>query len=176
MEITYNLEKQDVINFRWYFTMVKPSAIILRIKQFYLLFITTISIIQIFSKWSKYNWLYHLLYLVISVGTYWIFFKLLIWLLILYVARQNIPTSGIVCQHTISLTSTDLIEKTNVNESRHGWEGVSKITENQDYLFIHISGEQIHIIPKRAFSDPEAYQKFYAFAQECYAQYHPTTN
>lgn len=176
MEIIYSLEKQDVINARWYFSQVKPGSSTRRIRQFTLLFVATIGIINIFFVWSQYDWLVRLLSFLIFLGFYWILSKILSWLINLYLVRQNIPKTGLVCQHTITLTENQLKEITDVNQSYHNWEGINKIEENQDYLFIFTTLDQFHIIPKRVFASSDEYQKFYAFAKKCYDQFHAATS
>ena len=67
---------------------------------------------------------------------------------------------GLLGGHTITITEEGLTETTEVNESRSSWEGIEKIEENEQYIFIYISAYQAHVIPKCAFASEKGEREF----------------
>jgi YcxB-like protein len=68
---------------------------------------------------------------------------------------------GLFCEHTITLTDDALIEITPVNEARHLWAGLHSVVNAPHYVFIFVAANAAHIIPKRAFANPEAADVFF---------------
>jgi YcxB-like protein len=68
---------------------------------------------------------------------------------------------SLLCQHTVTLADDALVEVTSFNESRTAWQGIYRVVEVADYIYIFISLHSAHIIPKRAFSDVESARRFY---------------
>lgn len=165
MEITYELEKEDLIKFRWYFLIVNPPKSSRNQRRFLLGFIIAIEIHRFFLSGQQYPLVNRIFGFTLSVIVYLLFLAIMRRLSALYLSRQNIPKSGLICEHTITLTETELIEKTDVNETHHSWEGMDRIEENDDYLFIFIGNKETHIIPKRAFESTYEYRDFYEFVK-----------
>jgi hypothetical protein len=71
---------------------------------------------------------------------------------------------GVLCQHTVALTDDALVETTAVNESRQRWIGFYDIVEAADHVFLFVTTNSAHIVPKRAFPDAAAAHAFFARA------------
>jgi hypothetical protein len=80
---------------------------------------------------------------------------------------------GLYCEHTITLTESAVIEVTSINEGRHVWSGIHKVTEVPDYIYIFIRADMAHVIPKRAFPNASAASAFATRAQELWAAARP---
>lgn len=59
-------------------------------------------------------------------------------------------TQGIVGPHELEITNSDLIERTEVNESKHSWKGLHRIVDTSDYLFIYVTALMAHVVPKQS--------------------------
>lgn len=68
---------------------------------------------------------------------------------------------GILCRHCVTLTDDALIEVTAINEERCSWHGVHHVVHTPEYIYIFATLQSAHIIPKRAFPDPDVAQQFY---------------
>jgi hypothetical protein len=58
------------------------------------------------------------------------------------------PNAGMFGPHELTIETSSLIEKTDVNESRHAWSAIDRVIETDDYAFIYLSSVQAHIIPR----------------------------
>jgi len=98
---------------------------------------------------------------------------LLQWLLERWVIKRTIrsllkderPDRGQLGRHRVVLGEDGLVESTAVNESRTAWAGVDRVEQSPDYIFIYISPATAHVIPKRAFSDPQEAEAFFRLAR-----------
>lgn len=71
-------------------------------------------------------------------------------------ARQH----GVLGIHDYEVREEGLIEKTDVNESLTRWEGMQGVKETRSYLLLRQAPGLIHIIPRRSFTDPQAFRYF----------------
>ena len=63
--------------------------------------------------------------------------------------------SGLVGQHVLEITEAGLIERTEFNETLHKWPAVCRILSVCGYLYIYVSDNNSHQVPKRCFSAQE---------------------
>ena len=68
---------------------------------------------------------------------------------------------SVICEHTVTLEDDAIVEVTPFNESRNLWNGIYRVVDAADYIYIFISLHSAHIIPKRAFTDGESTRRFY---------------
>ena len=69
---------------------------------------------------------------------------------------------GVVGEHEFEIRDDGLFERTSLNEGVYRWSGVSKIRCVGRFLFIYVSGNQVHYIPRNAFPSLEAFRDFRA--------------
>ena len=50
-------------------------------------------------------------------------------------------------------------------ESRTSWAGVDRVEQDQHNIYIYTSLAAAHVIPKRAFRDPQETDAFYQFSR-----------
>jgi hypothetical protein len=79
--------------------------------------------------------------------------------------RDERPGRGQLGRHRLVLGEDGLVESTAVNESRTAWSGVDRVEQSADYIFIYTSPAAAHVIPKRAFSDPQEADAFFRLAR-----------
>ena len=62
---------------------------------------------------------------------------------------------GLVGQHVLEITEQGLVERTEFNETLHKWSSICRILSIWGYLFIYVSDNNSHQVPKRGFSSQE---------------------
>jgi hypothetical protein len=68
----------------------------------------------------------------------------------LYEGQNN---EGVIGEHELEINPNELIERTDVNESRRAWRGIDRFVETDGYVFIFESSATAHVIPKAAISE-----------------------
>jgi YcxB-like protein len=58
---------------------------------------------------------------------------------------------GLLCRHELEIRDDGLLERTEVNESLHRWPGFHKIATTGNYLYIYVTDNNVHVVPRRAF-------------------------
>jgi len=79
--------------------------------------------------------------------------------------RDERPGRGQLGRHEVVLGEDEVIESTAVNETRTAWTGVDRVEQSADHIFIYTSPAAAHVIPKRAFSDPQEAEAFFQLAR-----------
>ena len=79
---------------------------------------------------------------------------------------------SVICQHELEINDDGLVERTEVNETRHSWQGVERIAESDRHVFIYFSAMMAYIIPKESVTsgDPD---QFIARAQQLWRVANP---
>jgi hypothetical protein len=62
---------------------------------------------------------------------------------------------GVVGRHALEITEQGLIERTDCNETLHRWPSICRILSLGGYLYIYVSDNNSHQVPKRCFSPQE---------------------
>lgn len=62
---------------------------------------------------------------------------------------------GVLGRHYMEITDQGLIERTEFNETLHRWPAIRRIISLGGYLFIYVSDNNSHQIPKRCFPPQE---------------------
>jgi hypothetical protein len=68
---------------------------------------------------------------------------------------------GVLGRHYMEITDQGLIERTEFNDTVHRWPAIRRIISMGGYLFIYVSDNNSHQIPKRCFS-PQEFASFEA--------------
>lgn len=87
----------------------------------------------------------------------------------LYKEGTNKGTLG---QHELEIDDSGLVERTEVNETRHAWQGVERIVETDTHALIYISSMMAHVIPKRSVTVGDA-DAFIACAKQLWSAANP---
>lgn len=67
---------------------------------------------------------------------------------------------GFLGDHEIEIRDDGLVERTDVNESVHRWAGFHKIVTTGRYLYIYVTDNNVHIVPRRFFTSEQAQRAF----------------
>jgi len=76
---------------------------------------------------------------------------------------------GSLGDHELEIRDEGLAERTDVNESLHRWAGFHKVVTTSRYLYIYVTDNNVHIVPRRYFASEEDLN---AFRQEIERQIH----
>lgn len=79
--------------------------------------------------------------------------------------KDERPDRGHLGRHRVTLGEDGVTESTSVGESRTAWAGVDRVEQSPDYIFIYTTPAAAHVIPKRAFKDPEEAEAFFRLAR-----------
>jgi YcxB-like protein len=161
MEINYELEPRDIIAFQKH--AYKTSATNRNIRwHMYILFGAIAAYFTLFD--SFYSLITRLIWFLMSIGLYLLCFWFWNSVINAYAFKKSIPEgtdNGVLGHHKIVLSENGLLETTNVNETSHSWKGVDRIEQIRDYIFIFVTPQVAHVIPKRAFTDWQSAAQFY---------------
>lgn len=164
--VTYTLLWWDLLMAQLY--LCRVSRVLLGVKLlvyavFTMTIVYTLSGISNVSLWSQ----------ILSGGIALIasmtVFNLFVWAVLVITMLLTVPrdsNSGILCEHTLHLTPTQLIEVTQVNTTHHHWLSVKRVYELRRHFLILFAGYQVHVIPKRAFETAEQGQNFFRRARQ----------
>lgn len=167
MKITYELQKHDLWNFYWFSTFKNTSlrklwsllTIIHFLFSFYPFFQPIKMLVSgefwadvaIGSYLAPLFWFCAMDFAIKIVGTITITITITaIFHKISVNSHKN--NEGTLGQHTLVFNENDLIEITDVNETKHSWKSIQKIIETKSLFLIYVSPTNAHIIPKRSFS------------------------
>jgi hypothetical protein len=72
---------------------------------------------------------------------------------------------GVLGTHTYSFQPDGLRERTTANDTLIRWGGVQDVHRIGELIVIRISPALYHVLPRRSFDTPEAYERFWQMAQ-----------
>jgi hypothetical protein len=164
MEITYHIEPKDVVAFQRYAYRTSPAT--KRMRLFVYLFFAII-IAYNFVTTSSYPLGARIASVFIEIVLFYLIF--LFWTVVVgeYMFRRSVPqgaNNGVLGWHQLTLGEREIVERTNVNEGRHMWEGIDRIEQDASYIYLFITNNQAHIIPKHSFENKFHAEDFYARA------------
>jgi hypothetical protein len=74
--------------------------------------------------------------------------------------------NGMTGLHELTVDPTGLLEKTDINETKHTWAAISRIDQTKDYILLFIGSPKAHLIPKRSFKTPNDAIQFFSEVSE----------
>ena len=67
---------------------------------------------------------------------------------------------GSLGDHELEIRNEGLVERTDVNESVHRWAGFHKVVTTGRYLYIYVTDNNVHIVPRRCFASAQEQKAF----------------
>ena len=67
---------------------------------------------------------------------------------------------GFLGDHELEIREDGLAERTDVNESVHRWAGFHKVVTTGRYLYIYVTDNNVHIVPRRFFTSEQEQRAF----------------
>jgi hypothetical protein len=84
-----------------------------------------------------------------------LFTLVVVWLMILI--RRN---RGVLGEHTLEVTPSGLVERTEFNETIRRWQGFHKVVRTRQYLYLWVNESMVHTVPIRSFASEDAARLF----------------
>ncbi|HEG42840.1 MAG TPA: YcxB family protein [Phycisphaerales bacterium] len=162
-KITYKISFKDLASFMWSHDLRSPGLIlIVSCASFLIAFgilVTTTEPIPFFL----------LSFVVVSGAVFIVTFLLAYLLAILCMVSKANRT--FLCEHSISINEHGLTEETKYGNSETYWNAISNIVKTKTHILLYVTQLSAHIIPLRAFDNPEEANEFYAFCKEMKAKH-----
>ena len=165
MEINYELDARDLIAFQKHFYKTSPTNRNLR-RYLYLFFVAFAAYFNLLE--FRIPFAARLFWFAVSLGVSLLVMAFWSWVINAYAFKRTVPTkpdNGVLGPHQLILSEKALTETTPVNETTHSWKGVDRIEQNEDYVYIFVTPQAAHIVPKRFFFDRPAAEHFYDTAR-----------
>lgn len=67
---------------------------------------------------------------------------------------------GLLGEHELEIRDDGLVERTDVNESLHRWAGFHKIARSRRHLYVYVTDNNVHIVPRRGFGSEQEEEAF----------------
>lgn len=83
-------------------------------------------------------------------------------MLAMWITVMSKKYGGLLGEHELEIRDDGLVERTTINESVHRWAGFHKIVVRRRYLYIYVTDNNVHIVPRRFFASPQAEREFWA--------------
>jgi YcxB-like protein len=161
MELEYNLDNQDIVNFNiFHFTnspLIRKQTILVRfgISTLYIL------IGALFSYIEK-SYFFIIVFLILSV-TWFLFYKKYL----LNKTRKNVSkmlqedkNKGMIGKQKIIIESNKIFEITDYSIIEHNNKFLNKIVNDEKYYFLYLTSISAQVIPKTAFKDENQEKEF----------------
>ncbi|WP_243428283.1 YcxB family protein [Clostridium rhizosphaerae] len=125
--------------------------------KFYINVIAVIFLVAFMSYLDYESLLQLILQIILSIPiSYYLMLFLIKWQSKSHAKRNE----GIIGEHTIEISEEGVREITKVNNSLHLWSGITKIKQDNSYIYIYIEEFRAHIIPKKSFKSEEEVNLF----------------
>lgn len=151
MIIRYNVSVEDIVAFNTYHCDLSPTV---RRQRFIVAGTIDLLLILAGAFYAKANnqptiLVFACLFAVIFTVLYWVLFRRCIARTTTRLITEG-STLGIVGPHELEITDSFLIERTEVNESKHAWKGLQRIVHMPDHLIIYVTALTAYVIPKQS--------------------------
>lgn len=67
---------------------------------------------------------------------------------------------------TVTLSANSLTVRSLAGEKRHGWKSISRLEQNDHWLFLYTGPAQAYVVPRSAFVTAGEWQQFIALCQQ----------
>ncbi len=74
-------------------------------------------------------------------------------------------------EYKVQATKSSLLVEAPTIREEISWAGIEAIQQNKRFIFIYVSRQMAHIVPKRAFPDEASADKFFAYISELWRDY-----
>lgn len=88
-------------------------------------------------------------------------YYLMLFFMKLGIKKFSKRNEGIIGEHSIEISEEGVREITKVNDSLNLWNGITKIKQDNSYIYIYIKEFEAHIIPKKSFKSEEEANSYF---------------
>ena len=161
MEVTYNLDPNDLVRFNrfWWRRKSTLKSWLFMLGALTLVFVFYASVLVSMSR--LFAW--HSGHRLLMLGFVLMLILFPLFLLTFYpllVRRRARATPGFVGLHTMAISPEGLTYRSILSETKMQWPSVVDITEDEALIYVFLSTVFALMIPKRGFADPEAAQAY----------------
>ena len=153
MTVSYKTTFYDVIAFSFYNSLTSPLLLSVLVAGF--AFISY----EIFQ--SAPNFLIFLAHDMIA------FCVLAVWMavatVVTMISRRN---KTFLTEHTITLNDDCFTEESLYGRAEMKWIIVQKLVRTKNYIFIYVTRNSAHVVPRRAFRDNQEWTSFFEFCRQ----------
>ncbi len=174
ISINYEITLEDILQFNLYVQKQSPSQqrFISFIQYFFPIIIIFLSFYLIYMVGLQ---LQSILYIIFSI-LWFVFIPKLIRITTKYQAKRLLgegKNSAMLGNFILTLSENSIHYRSDSGESTTHWNGINKISESNQYIYIFLSSISAYIIPKKAFAKDEELNNFLDFAKNCFHQSNP---
>ena len=156
--IRYALTRGDIL--RWQFYVLLRNRIVLG-------FGLLLNLLLVWQSWQTPELATHSLGFKVFYAGFMtvIFFGVMLGLTMamLVVMVWSRKHRGFLGEHEMEIRPEGLVERIDVNETLHRWSGFHKVVQTARYLYIYVTDNNVHIVPRRCFP---AERELHAFVEE----------
>jgi hypothetical protein len=171
LEVEYELTREDLYAFQWRGVFESPRGWRAR-RSAYLGWILAVLLFAIVPaigadgfRISRVSFGFIVIALPVVFLFQWCLERWVVRRAIRQLLQDERPDRGHLGRHRLVLGEDGLTESTAVGETRTRWTGVDRVEQSPDYIFIYTTPSAAHVVPKRAFSDPEQAEAFYQLSR-----------
>lgn len=163
--IRYALTRGDIL--RWQFYVLLHNRVLLA-------FALLLDLLLVWQSWQTPEVAartlgFKIFYAVIMTGMFVCFMGIMMMgmMAIMVWSRKH---RGFLGEHELEIRPEGLVERTDVNETLHRWSGFHKVAMTGRYLYIYVTDNNVHIVPRRCFP---AEQELRSFVEELHRHLKP---
>ena len=170
MEIEYETTKDDLFAFQW--RAVQRSAQVKRSRRkAYTIWFITLLLFSIIPSIGpdgfnlmRANFAFLAISFTMAAFLTWYFDRRSTRRVINELIDEEKPDKGLLGKHKIIMNEKEIVETSDVGESRTLWVGVDRVEQSDEHILIYTTPHAAHVIPKRAFANSKAAEHFWESA------------
>ena len=155
LRVKYSLTRGDIL--RWQFYLMCRHRVLILI----------VLALGLFTAWNDVRQPDFAQYPIAVKTCYALFIILFIFgfaggatMLTLWLTVRFKKYRGVLGEHELEIRPDGLAERTDYNETISRWAGFHKLITTGGYLYIHVTDNNVHIVPRHFFASPQAEKQF----------------
>jgi hypothetical protein len=153
--IKYSLARGDI--FRWHFYLLRRNRVLT-------IFILIASLAMAWNdlrtpQFAAYSIAVKIVYTIFLIGFMFCFVGFSTMVVMSFTVMFK-KFRGFLGEHELEIRDDGLVERTSFNESLHRWAGFQKIVRTRRYLYIYVTDNNVHMVPRHYFASKQEEQAF----------------
>lgn len=91
-------------------------------------------------------------------------------MLVMFLMVATKKFRGVLGEHELDIQEEGLVERTEFNQTVHRWKGFHKIVSTRKHLYIYVTDNNAHVVPRRCFSSVTEEQMFRSELEKNFAK------
>lgn len=156
MKVKINISRNDFWNFNKYSYLNIP-----KFKRNFILEMICMPVLIFFLLYDKTIIMPFPLIILISIVSGAVGDLFLIYITKMQIMKMPLNKAGLLGEHIIEIDEKGVRETTSVNDGFTLWEGIDKVVQDKNYIYIFFDSILAHIIPKLSFKSINEANEFY---------------